>query len=104
MAWELMAAQRKILDDSASRGGPLAGAAAARTGPEPSGSRPAGVKGDEQPVPSPAHALQARLIGAYDEPQVDKWPPAVRLAVMLGSAAALWGLVAGAAFVAVSQF
>ena len=49
------------------------------------------------PVDSPARRLQQELAASLAEPQVRRWPGAVRVGFILVASGALWtGLIAGA--------
>jgi hypothetical protein len=47
---------------------------------------------------SPALLLQSRLEVALENEQIARWPGYVRLPLILGSAAGVWGLILTAAF------
>jgi hypothetical protein len=81
--------------------------------PRPERGRPDGAKtrASKQPYPrplddpdreghaeSPAHLLRARLIAEYAEQEEEKWPPAVRLVIIVGGALGMWAAIGSAAF------
>jgi hypothetical protein len=47
---------------------------------------------------SPAHLLRARLIAEYADQEEEKWPPAVRLVIIVGGALGMWAAIGSAAF------
>ena len=66
-----------------------AGAAAAK----PQRAFPTPLRGDEQPIASPAHQLQDALDSELRAEPLRKWPPLGRLGFVVGSTSLLWALI-----------
>ena len=77
-------------------------ARAHRSSPEPNPQdprAPAPLADPLEPSPSPARSLQealARRLGETPPPEVQRWPGAVRVAVIVGASAGLWAALISA--------